>query len=232
MKISNETRQKSYLVTGSSSGIGLCICNNFLENRSKVLGISRRRGEIFNDNFKHISADLSNPISVSDIQNPFENLDGIVCAAGIMSGASLSDLDLNDLETMWNIHVYSHINIIKKFMPSLNDGGRIILIGSRVSTGAANKSAYSTTKSALFGFCRSLAAELIDRQITVNIVSPAATETPMLSDPNRSSIQPQKPPMGRYISPAEVADTVLFLTTESARSITGQNIVICAGSSL
>ena len=57
MKISNETRQKSYLVTGSNSGIGLSICNNFLENRSKVLGISRRRAEIFNNNFKHISAD-------------------------------------------------------------------------------------------------------------------------------------------------------------------------------
>ena len=79
---------------------------------------------------------------------------------------------------------------------------------------------------------RSIAAELAPRGITVNIVAPGATDTPMLRDPKRASVAPKLPPIGRMIQPEEVAATVAFLLSPMAGAITGQTIIICGGASL
>jgi NAD(P)-dependent dehydrogenase (short-subunit alcohol dehydrogenase family) len=98
--------------------------------------------------------------------------------------------------------------------------------------GSPGKSQYAATKSALAGMARSWAAELVTRGITVNVVAPGPTDTPMLSDPNRDRTPPKVPPMGRLIEADEVAGLVTFLLGADARSITGQVITQCAGMSL
>jgi NAD(P)-dependent dehydrogenase (short-subunit alcohol dehydrogenase family) len=112
------------------------------------------------------------------------------------------------------------------------DGGRIVLIGSRTASGAAGRSQYAASKAALLAMARSWALELAPRGITANVVAPAATDTPMLHDPARSALPPRLPPIGRFIRPEEVAATTAFLLGPEAGAITGQQIVICGGSSL
>ena len=220
------------IVTGCSSGIGFEITRECLKDQLKVIGISRNRPTITDANFIHLSKNLSEEVDLeSDLTN-IESVSAIICAAGILKGGRLSNLKTADLHEMWKIHVSSHIQLIKLLEPKLNNEARIILIGSRISNGAAEKSAYAATKAALIGFTRSIASELIDRQITVNIVSPAATKTPMLDDPHRAKIFPRVPPMGRFIDPNEIAGVVKFLMSPAAKSITGQNIEVCAGASL
>ncbi|MBV8696989.1 MAG: SDR family oxidoreductase, partial [Bradyrhizobium sp.] len=91
---------------------------------------------------------------------------------------------------------------------------------------------YAASKAALVAMARSWAAELAPRGITVNVVAPAATETPMLNDPSRGDVPPKLPPIGRFIRPDEIAAAVGFLLSPEAGAITGQQLVICGGSSL
>ncbi len=79
------------------------------------------------------------------------------------------------------------------------EGGRIVLIGSRTWTGSPQRSQYAATKAAAGRHGAVLGRRTGGGRITVNVVAPAATETPMLGDPGRSGVPPRVPPMGRLI---------------------------------
>ena len=79
---------------------------------------------------------------------------------------------------------------------------------------------------------RSWAIELAPRGVTVNVIAPAATDTPMLQDRARGEVTPRTPPIGRFVRPDEVAALTAFVLSEEAAAITGQQLVICGGSSL
>jgi len=96
----------------------------------------------------------------------------------------------------------------------------------------AGRSQYAATKAALVALARSWAAETAAAGVTVNVVSPAATETAMLADPARATVPPKLPPLGRLIQPGEIAALVAFLLSPDAAAITGQDIQICGGASL
>jgi NAD(P)-dependent dehydrogenase (short-subunit alcohol dehydrogenase family) len=112
------------------------------------------------------------------------------------------------------------------------DGGRVVLMGSRTAVGVAGKSQYAATKAALVGLARSWAIELAPRRITVNVVAPGPTETPMLLDPGRAATPPKAPPLGRFVRPAEVAGLTSFLLGPEGGMVTGQQLVVCGGASL
>ncbi len=133
---------------------------------------------------------------------------------------------------MWQLHVQVAAVLANAIAPTLREGGRIVLVGSRTATGAAGRSQYAATKAALVGMARSWAIELAPRGITVNVIAPAATDTPMLQDTTRGSVAPRVPPIGRFVRPEEIAALAAFILSDDAAAITGQQIVICGGSSL
>ncbi len=135
---------------------------------------------------------------------------------------------------MWRLHVDAVARIANTLLPAMQAAGqgRVVLIGSRVARGVAGRSQYAATKAALIAMARSWAAEVIASGVTVNVVSPAATQTAMLDDPARQSVAPKLPPLGRLIQPEEIAALVGYLLSPVAAAITGQDIQICGGSSL
>jgi NAD(P)-dependent dehydrogenase (short-subunit alcohol dehydrogenase family) len=156
----------------------------------------------------------------------------LVHAAGVLRVGELGALNAEAGAAMWRLHVAAAALLADALAPRLPDGGRILLIGSRTAQGSAGRSQYAATKAALMGLARSWAIELAPRGVTVNVIAPGATETPMLHDPARAGVMPRRPPSGRFVQPEEIAALAAFLLSDVARSITGQQIVVCGGASL
>jgi len=219
------------LVTGASSGIGAAIVERLLRDGWRVTGISRRPVTFDHSAFDHLSLDLNDVDSVADAVAELAPT-ALVHAAGLLKVGALGSLDHDEGAAMWRLHVDVAERLANALAPRLPNGGRIVFIGSRTASGAAGRGQYAATKAALVAMARSWAIELAPKGITVNVVAPAATETPMLTDPSRAGVTPKLPPIGRFIRPDEVAHAVAFLLSPEAASITGQQLVICGGSSL
>lgn len=220
------------LVTGVSSGIGQAIAETLLKNDWHVIGLSRTQVSHEHPNFVSYSVDLMDTQKLLNCLEQLPKIDAVIHAAGKMVAAPLGSLNLEESQAIWQLHVGVAEILANYFADKLSEGGRIVIIGSRTSKGVAGRSQYVATKSALFGMVRSWAAELAPKGITANIIAPGATETPMLLNPNRKSSPPKLPPIGRFISPYEVAQYVNFIVSPHAGAITGQELVICGGASL
>ncbi|MBB2896656.1 SDR family NAD(P)-dependent oxidoreductase [Pseudomonas sp. AS2.8] len=226
------TTQPHALVTGISSGIGAAITQRLLAEGWRVTGLSRRPPEQSHPALTWIGADLADDQALDAVLADIGPLDAIVHAAGFMRTAPLGALDPADGAAMWHLHVAVASRLVDRLIERLAAGGRIVLIGSRTMQGAAGRSQYAATKAALVGLVRSWALELASRGITVNLVAPGATETPMLRDPGRVGTPPRLPPLGRYVQPEEVAGLTAFLLGPDAGALTGQTLTVCGGTSL
>ncbi len=218
-------------MTGASSGIGRAVVDRLLRDGWHVTGLSRTPVDE-SEAFRWLAADLTDRDALGDALASIGDIDAIVHAAGLQRSAHLGQLSPEDGAVMWQVHVDAAAIIVDALAARIRHGGRIVLIGSRTMTGVAGKSQYAATKAALIGLSRSWAMELVPRGITVNVVAPGPTDTPMLLDPGRQVTPPRMPPLGRFIQPSEVAALTAFLLGPAGGSITGQQLVMCGGASL
>ncbi len=220
------------IVTGTSSGIGKAIAQRLLDDGWRVVGLDLAAPVITHAAFEAITVDLADHAARAPIIAALAPPDALVHAAGVMRGARLGQLDHESGALLWRLHVDAAMSLADHVAPQMRAGGRIVLIGSRAARGVVGKSQYGAAKAALVALARSWAKELVGRGITVNVIAPAATETAMLTDPERVVIAPETPPIGRLIRPQEIAALVAFLLSPHAGVITGQEISICGGASL
>jgi len=228
------------VLTGVSSGIGWAIAQALLAQGWQVTGLSRSAPPASHPQLRWRSVNLDDCAQLgtvcaevgAEVDTDLGAIDGLVHAAGFMRTAPLGSLSVDDATAMWRVHVLAAQVLADGLLPQLRDGGRIVLVGSRVAQGAAGRSAYAATKSALLGMVRSWAAELAPRGITANVIAPGATDTPFLNQPGRSSSPPRVPPIGRLVQAEEVAGLAAFLLGPWGGAITGQQIVMCGGASL
>lgn len=220
------------VVTGVSSGIGAAVAARLLDEGWRVTGLSRT-APAPRPGLGWVGADLSRPGEVAGaVDGVAGPVDALVHAAGLQRTAPLGSLDADDGDLMWRVHVAAAAALADGLLDRVPDGGRIVLIGSRTAGGSPGKGQYAATKAALEGMARSWAAELVGRGITVNVVAPGPTETPMLGDPGRAATPPIPPPLGRRVRPGEVAALVALLVGPDGGAITGQTLTVCAGTTL
>ncbi|TAG71513.1 MAG: SDR family oxidoreductase [Burkholderiales bacterium] len=222
------------VVTGSSAGIGHAISVALLEAGWHVTGLDRAAATITHPEYAHQSIDLTHGESLDHAARGCLGAGALVHAAGVLRVGRIGEIDHAASELMWKLHVDAASRLANALIPTMaaRGRGRVVLIGSRVAAGKAGRSQYASTKAALIALAKSWAAEVASQGVTVNVVSPAATATGMLSDPARANEAPVLPPIGRLIDPEEIAALVTFLLSEKAAAITGQDIQICGGSSL
>lgn len=224
-------------VTGSSSGIGQAVAQRLLDQGWRVSGLDIAAPTLTHAAFTAHAVDLTDAAAVDATARALLGAGPVrawVHAAGLMATGPVGELSPADGLRMWQVHAQAATVLANTLLPAMRQagGGRVVLLGSRVSRGMAGRSQYAATKAALATLARSWAAEVVADGVTVNVISPAATDTPMLRGASRASSSPRLPPLGRLIQPAEVAALASYLLSDDAAAITGQDIAVCGGASL
>jgi NAD(P)-dependent dehydrogenase (short-subunit alcohol dehydrogenase family) len=232
---------KTAIVTGGISGVGLAIAKRFIAAGAHVLVTDRRMEglKIAQDiGAKFFQMDVSQEKEVAEMFNAaLTNLglvEILVNNAGIQPlGVGFDKLTGDLLRRTLDVNVNSVAFGIKHAMHALATGGRIINIASFVGMLATpGAAAYATSKAAVIHLTKLAAIELAPRQITVNAISPGTILTPAVTEiPNNPEISfmEKRTPLGRLGTPDEVASLCHFLATNEAAYITGQNIAIDGG---
>ncbi len=230
----HDAAARTVVVTGSSSGIGRSIAQHLMGQGWRVQGLDLAPATLQGEGFEAIRVDLSDASAIAHALPALQGAQALVHAAGLLRVGVLGESDLAAGDLMWRVHVQAAVALANGLVPAMAQrrAGRVVLIGSRVAQGMPGRGQYAASKAAVIALARSWASEVAPQGVTVNVVSPAATQTSMLDDPSRAASAPRLPPIGRLIQPEEIAATVAFLLSPSAAAITGQDIAVCGGASL
>ncbi len=247
--ITYDQQTKTALVLGGTGGIGKATCLqlakdgfniiiHYNSNKNKATSIQKevnkigRKAIIF-------QADISNESKINElVENgfrKFENIDVFVnCAASAIPPIKISDLLWSDFIHQLEVNIKVNLHVISKILPKMivNKYGKIITVGTIYSDKPnLNLAHYTTAKSALVGFIKSLAVELAPKGINVNMVSPSVISTELTADiPEKVKLMTAaQTPMRRLATPEDVAGVISFLASDKSNYLTGENIRLNGG---
>lgn len=239
---------KIVVITGGNSGIGMATAKLFKQEGASV-AISGRDQKTLNEAAKSIGegtiavkADVTRLTDLdrlfSTVTEKLGKIDVLFANAGVAKFAPVADTSEATYDEVFDINVKGAFFTVQKALPHLNDGASILLNTTFLThTGTAGTSVYSASKAAVRSFIRTLATELVDRNIRVNAVSPGPIQTPIygrLGLPGEVVQQMAQSilatvPMKRFGQPEEVARAALFLGSSSASYITGVELNVDGG---
>ncbi len=235
---------KKVIVTGATGGIGSSVVEKFIEMKATVLATGRnstKLEELKNKfkNLKTINFDTSKHLEIEKFMDNSANelggnIDILINNAGINQDNLSIRMDINEWKKVIDINLTSTFLMskfaIKKMLK--NKYGKIVNITSVIGhTGNVGQSNYAASKAAIISMSKSLALEYAKKNITVNCISPGYITTNMTDQINEKwkEIIKSKIPMDKFGLPKDVANTVIFLSSEAANYITGQTIHVNGG---
>ena len=235
---------KNFIVTGASGGIGNSIIKKLNEAGANILASGTRieKLEELKKNFKNIKI-IKFDISQSDkIEEFIENatnelggsLDGVVNNAGITQDNLAIRMSLDEWQKVININLTSTFLMskfaIKKMLK--NKSGKIVNITSVVGhTGNLGQANYTASKAGIIAMSKSLAIEYAKKNINVNCISPGFIKTAMTDkiDEKFKEVIISKIPSARLGEPDDIANAVLFLSSDQSNYINGETIHVNGG---
>ena len=241
------TEARIALITGANRGIGFEILKSLAVAGYTVIGTSRsQEGKDIIDKELAVSSskgfgsilDVKDKDSIKELNKQIKEKHGTVSVLINNAGITADNLMIRMSDDEWNDVIETNLSSIFRITKEIvrdmmkQRYGRIINIGSVVGlSGNAGQVNYSSSKSALLGFSKSLAREVASRNITVNTISPGFIDTDMtkkLKEEQKSALI-SSIPLGRMGSASELANVVKFIASEEASYITGENINVNGG---
>ena len=237
---------KKIVVTAAAQGIGRATAIAFANEGAHVLATDINEEKLkeiksSNSNIKTSKLDSTNKLDVINYCSSLGNVDILFHAVGFVHHGAILDCDTEEFQRSININIYSAYLMSQSLLPKMikQKKGNIIIVSSAASNvkGVPNRFIYTTTKAALNGFVKSVAADYIKDGIRCNAILPGTVETPswegrvqMAADPvkaRKDFIARQA--MGRLAQPEEIASMAVYLASDESDFITGTLNLIDGG---
>lgn len=241
---------KTAIVTGGGSGIGLAIAEKFVSNNIQTIVIGRSEEKLkaakekLGELCSVVSFDLNELPAIPDlVKNLYEqhgNIDILVNNAGINMKKEFTEVTDEDFQKIILTNVSSIFSLSREVVKRMIEkgSGSIINISSMASQyGIPKVIAYTASKAAIEGMTRAMAVELSPKGIRVNCIAPGFIATDMLakalnSDPERKNKVLGRTPIGYLGAPSDIGDAALFLASDAAKYITGVVLPVDGGNSI
>ncbi|ADB50582.1 SDR family NAD(P)-dependent oxidoreductase [Conexibacter woesei] len=246
---------RTVVVTGGAKGIGRAVVARFLAAGDRVTALGRDaealahlRGELHSGapgTLGVVPCDVADEAAVAAAFADIGAVDVLVNNAGVATAAPFAHTTLADWERHLAVNATGAFLCTRAVIASMRgrDRGAIVTVASTAGrVGAAYASAYTASKHAAVGLMRAVAAEVAGSGVRANAVCPTFVDTPMtersierIAEATGRSAQEGRDalvassPLGRLLDPQEVADAVVWLASDAARSINGQTLILDGG---
>jgi NAD(P)-dependent dehydrogenase (short-subunit alcohol dehydrogenase family) len=241
---------KTALITGGTSGIGLATAKMFAREGARVAVTGRDESL-----FKAVRAELGDDALVlrgdvrlledmkavaGTVRDRFGGLDILFANAGRAYPTPLEAIDLGQYNEIMEVNVLGVVFSMQAALPLLREGSSVILNTSFIAqTGAHGLSLVAAAKAAVRSLARTWSYELLSRKIRVNAVAPGGIDTPLLEKLGLTAEQIEgfkgefaaKVPVGRMGRAEEIAAAVLYLASDESRYVVGTELVVDGGCS-
>ena len=239
---------KTALITGGTTGIGLATARLFQQEGARVAitGQDAQRvaqaAEQLGAGALALRADVASRAEMEAVaqrlQAEFGGLDIVFANAGIAQPRPLAEIDEAHLDALIDVNFKGVVHTVQSMLPLLRNPASVVLNATTmVEVGIAGMSIYSATKAAVRSLARTLSAELVQRGIRVNAISPGLVETPIYG---KLGLPPEAVkawgeqlvagvPAKRFGRDDEIAKAVLFLASDDSSYVLGENLLVDGG---
>ncbi|WGS44361.1 glucose 1-dehydrogenase [Burkholderia sp. JSH-S8] len=244
----NRLENRTAVITGGSSGIGLATAQRFVDEGAYVFIVGRRQSELdkavqqIGRNVTAVRADVT---KLEDLDRVFAvvkerrgKIDALFANSGSIEHRTLDEITPEHYDATFDVNVRGLIFTVQKALPLMVDGGSIILTSSIAGIkGLHAHDTYSAAKAAVRSLARTWTIEFKGRGIRVNAISPGAIDTPIIDSQVSSAAEADElrakyaaaTPLGRIGRPEEIAAAVLFLASDESSFVAGIDLFVDGG---
>jgi NAD(P)-dependent dehydrogenase (short-subunit alcohol dehydrogenase family) len=237
---------KVAVITGGTSGMALAGAKLFVDEGAHVFISGRRKDaldeavELIGRNVTGVQADSAD---LTDLDRLFETvkeekgtIDVLWTSAGGGLPSKLGEITEEQFDAAFSLNARGTLFTVQKALPLFNDGGSILMTGSNASLrGYPDWSVYAASKAVLPAYARVWVAELRDRKIRVNVLTPGSVLTPMMGDvldPDMKTMFESVIPRREMGRPEEIASVALFLASDDSSYVNGVELVADGGTTV